>query len=116
MIDGGKIEDLWAVSTCSYFAVVFLHYLLIFYVTCNWTIWIAFMYFISFLFFIPFVVFTYNYAFLDTPMTYRIVEIAFSNAYFWIMILCVVGCSLVPIVFYYTAKALLFPSLKEIIL
>eukprot|EP00347_Sterkiella_histriomuscorum_P002642 403367358 len=115
MLDDGMIEDLWAASTCAYFGTVLLHYFLIFTFTRNWTLWIAFMYFMSFLLFIPFVVCTYD-AFPNTFMERRLGEIVFSNANFWLQILCMVAACLLPILFYFEAQSLLFPKLKDLIL
>lgn len=100
ILENGKEQDMWAMSSCAYFGVVLLHYALILSFTHNWTFWLPFMYGMSFLFFIPFTLCTYD-SFPNTFMTGRLGEIAFSNVYFWIMLLCMIATSLAPVLFYY---------------
>jgi len=58
---------------------------------------------------------TYD-SFSETPLTGRLYEIVFSNYYFWLTLgVSVVGC-LMPVIFYFKAKELLFPSLQDLII
>jgi hypothetical protein len=60
------------------------------------------MYFVSFLFFAPFVILTYD-SFPNTFMEGRLGEIVFNDGFFWLMIIVLVSCCIVPIMFYYEA-------------
>jgi hypothetical protein len=73
------------------------------------------MYFVSFLLFAPFMICTYN-TFTNTEITHRLQEIVFSNGLFWFILIITLGASLLPLVFYYRGKSILFPSLKDLIL
>eukprot|EP00347_Sterkiella_histriomuscorum_P004736 403359304 len=115
MFDNGKDGDLYAASLCSYFAVVFIHYFFIMPFTNNFTSSIVQLYLLSFFVFCPLFVIPYNYL-PDNFLMYRLYEIMFENGYFWLIIILIVACSIVPIKFYFWAQSLLFPSLKNLIM
>jgi hypothetical protein len=68
--------------------------------------------------FFPFFVFTYDVVpdFMTPVVAYRLIEMVFSYVHFWLIILLFLVISLMPLIFYYNAQALLFPSLKDLIL
>ena len=102
MFDNGKTEDMYLSSTCSYYAVVLIHYFFILPFTNNYTYFSTLMYVVSFLVFAPIFIIPYNYL-PDNVLQYRLYEIAFENGYFWLIIILIVACSMIPIKFYFWA-------------
>ena len=58
---------------------------------------------------------TYDH-FNGTALTGRLQEIVFSNYQFWLTAAVSVTVCIIPIVFYFKAQSLLFPSIKDLIL
>lgn len=74
----GMIEDLWATSTCAYFAIVFVHYLTLTTYTRNWTSWMISTYIFSFILFAPLFIFVYDQV-NNTVLAHRLIEVVFTT-------------------------------------
>jgi hypothetical protein len=101
IFEGGKKQDFWAQSMCSYFSLVVLHYAISFFFTRNWTVWLTFLYIVSIAFFAPFQVLVYDSLSGVYPMAGRLREIAFSDFRFWLTIFVTVALCLIPFLFYF---------------
>lgn len=95
--------------------MVVIHYATVFFFTRHWTWWKSLWYIVSVALFCPFKVFTYD-SMQGSALSGRLAEIAFSNWQFWATFSITVFICVVPVVFYYLAHQLLFPSLKDLIM
>lgn len=96
----GKMEDLWTISVCSYYALVLIHYFLVFSFTKNWSLFVVGFYIISYLFFTPFLTVTYN-SFPNTFLEKRLGEMVYDNIYFWLIVFVITVACIIPIYFYF---------------
>lgn len=84
----------------SYFALVHLHYVMLFILTKNWTILLVGGILLSYLLFNPGFVFIYN-AMPDTTLSERIAEVLYNNGHFWMISIIALAASVLPIFFYW---------------
>ena len=96
----GKTFDLWTISSMSYFGLVHLHYLILFMITKNWTLFAACGILGSYMVFNPGFVFIYN-TFENRFLTRRIEEVIYNNVHFWLISIISMVVSLLPYYFYY---------------
>ena len=97
----GETPDLWFISTCAFFTIVHLHYIMLIIFTRNWTWWTAMWYILNYIFFNPVFIFVYDRAVSNSPMSHRIVEIAYSNGIFWLVMIITTAATILPIYFYF---------------
>jgi hypothetical protein len=76
---GGKNQDFWAQNICSYFAIVFQHYITTCFFTRNWTWWLLFWYAASLALFAPFLIVTYDQVPNGQAIYLRLQEIVFND-------------------------------------
>jgi len=104
---------MWAISLLSYFIIVHLHYAMIAIFIKTWNLWSIFYMVVSYLFFFPFFQFVADL--MSGPTQYRLTEIAYSNGYFWQIVVFFVLLLILPIVASFRAKELFRPSPKELL-
>lgn len=115
IFEGGRKQDFWAQSMCSYFSLVALHYATTFFFTRHYTWWSLFLYIMSILTFCPFQIITYD-SLEVYVMSGRLQEIAYSSIEFYLVMVVSVALCLIPFLYYFQANSLLFPSLKDLLI